>query len=218
MLATVERFQPRSPLYKEVKNAPSFPLPESSRRTRRHRSHGHSTGRLFVGWIVVQRRQGEHHLPDAERPTTNLARARRCVAAFEKANPNITVKIDTQPAGTEGDNLMKTKLSTGDMDDVFYYNSGSLLQALHPDSTLVDLSNEAWVKDLSKDFKSVVSTDKGLYGAPYGTSFGGGVLYNKKVYDKLGLKVPTDWAEFISNSEKIKSDAPDVAPDHPVLR
>lgn len=138
--------------------------------------------------------------------------AKALVAAFEKANPNISVKIDTQPAGTEGDNLMKTKLSTGDMDDVFYYNSGSLLQALHPDSTLVDLSKEAWVKDLSKDFKSVVSTDKGLYGAPYGTSFGGGVLYNKKVYAKLGLKVPTDWSEFISNSEKIKSDAPDVAP------
>lgn len=138
--------------------------------------------------------------------------AKALVAAFEKANPNITVKIDTQPAGTEGDNLMKTKLSTGDMDSVFYYNSGSLLQALHPDTTLVDLSKESWVKDLSKDFKSVVSTDKGLYGAPYGTSFGGGVMYNKKVYEKLGLKVPTDWAEFISNSEKIKSEAPDVTP------
>jgi len=143
---------------------------------------------------------------------TNVTQGKALIAAFEKANPNITVKMDNQPAGTEGDNLMKTKLSTGDMDDVFYYNSGSLLQALHPDTTLVDLSKEAWVKDLSTDFKTVVSTDKGLYGAPYGTSFGGGVLYNKKVYDKLGLKVPTDWAEFLSNSEKIKSDAPDVAP------
>ena len=143
---------------------------------------------------------------------TNVTQGKAQIAAFEKAYPNITVKMDNQPAGTEGDNLMKTKLSTGDMDDVFYYNSGSLLQALHPDTTLVDLSDQSWVKDLSKDFKTVVSTDKGLYGAPYGTSLGGGVLYNKKVYEKLGLKVPTDWAEFLSNSEKIKADAPDVAP------
>ena len=47
------------------------------------------------------------------------------------------------PAGTEGDNLVKTRLATGDMNDIFFYNSGSLLQALHPADTLVDLSEEA---------------------------------------------------------------------------
>ncbi|MEV6378173.1 extracellular solute-binding protein, partial [Streptomyces sp. NPDC051773] len=30
-------------------------------------------------------------------------------------------------------------------------------------------------------------------------------LYNKKVYDKLGLTVPTTWAQFIANSKKIKA-------------
>ena len=140
------------------------------------------------------------------------AQGKALIAAFEKANPNITVKMDTQPPGTEGDNLMKTKLSTGDMDNVFFYNSGSLLQALHPDSTMVNLSDQSWVKDLNKDFKAVVSTDKGLYGAPYGTSFGGGVMYNKKIYSQLGLSVPTSWAEFLSNSETIKTKLPDVAP------
>jgi raffinose/stachyose/melibiose transport system substrate-binding protein len=29
-------------------------------------------------------------------------------------------------------------------------------------------------------------------------------MYNKKVYEKLGLSVPTTWKEFIANSEKIK--------------
>jgi raffinose/stachyose/melibiose transport system substrate-binding protein len=142
----------------------------------------------------------------------NPKTAKDLIAAFEKANPNITVKLDTQPAGTEGDNLMKTKLSTGSMDDVFSYNSGSLLDALHPDTQLVDLSDQSWVKDLTKDFKAVVSTDKGLYGAPLGTSQGGAVMYNKKVYEKLGLSIPTSWSEFMANSEKIKSSDPGVAP------
>src|SRR4051812_17688949 len=150
------------------------------------------------------------YLTQSDDPNTNAAKA--LIAAFEKANPDITVKLDTQPAGTEGDNLMKTKLSTGSMDNVFHYNSGSLLQALNPDQTLVDLSDQDWASTLTDDFKKVVSTDKGLYGAPWGTSFAGGVLYNKKVYESLGLTVPTTWDEFISNSEKIKAAGNGVAP------
>ncbi|MEN2740148.1 ABC transporter substrate-binding protein [Microbacterium sp. X-17] len=130
--------------------------------------------------------------------------AQKFVAAFEKANPNITVKLDTRPQGTDGDNLIKTQLSTGEEDDVFLYNSGSLLQALHPDDTLVDLSGESWASAVLPDFKNAVSTDKGMYGAPWGTSLAGGVMYNKKVYDQLGLTVPTTWADFIANSKKIK--------------
>src|SRR6478609_4207740 len=150
------------------------------------------------------------YLTQSDDNNTNQAKA--LIAAFEKANPDITVKLDTQPGGTEGDNLMKTKLSTGSMDDVFHYNSGSLFQALNPDETMVDLSKESWAMDLTDDFKSVVSTDKGLYGAPWGTSFAGAVLYNKKIYANLGLEVPTTWDEGIANSEKIKSDGNGVAP------
>jgi raffinose/stachyose/melibiose transport system substrate-binding protein len=125
--------------------------------------------------------------------------------AFHKANPTITVKVETRPAGTDGDNLIKTRLSTGDMNDVFLYNSGSLFQALHPDTQLQPLTDEPWVKDITDDFKKTVSTDKGTYGAPTGTTFDGGIMYNKKVYEKLGLSVPKTWSDFIANSEKIKA-------------
>src|SRR6478609_4111617 len=75
--------------------------------------------------------------------TANTAQGKALIQAFEKKYPNITVKMDTQPGGTQGDNLMKTKLSTGSMDDVFHYNSGSLFQALNPKTTMADLSNES---------------------------------------------------------------------------
>ncbi len=159
---------------------------------------GSSDGKTQITWLV-------------QNDETTVAMANAMIAAFEKANTDVTVKLETQPAGTEGDNLMKTKLSTGEMSDVFYYNSGSLLQALHPDSTLVNLSGEKWVKSLTSDFRSVVSTDKGLYGAPLGSSQAGGVVYNRKVYDQLGLSVPTTWDDFMANSEKIKQ-AGGVAP------
>lgn len=127
------------------------------------------------------------------------------VEAFEAENPDITVKVDTRPGGTEGDNLIKTQLSTGTMNDVFFYNSGSLFQALNPDSTLQPLTDEPWVADLSDDFVTTVSTDNGIYGAPWGSTFNGGVLYNKPVYEQLGLEVPDTWADFISNSQAIKA-------------
>lgn len=145
----------------------------------------------------------------ADNSPATAATAKPLIAAFEKANPDITVKFDTRPQGTDGDNLVKTQLSTGEMADVFNYNSGSLMQALNPDNTLVDLTDQKWAKDVDPQFSKVVSTDKGMYGAPFGTSFGGGVMYNKKVYEKLGLSVPTTWDEFISNSEKIKDSGVD---------
>ena len=137
--------------------------------------------------------------------TVSTTFAKDLADAFHKANPKITVKVETRPGGTDGDNLIKTRLSTQSMNDVFLYNSGSLFQALHPDTALQPLTDEPWAKDLTDDFKKTVSTDKGLYGAPQGTTFDGGIMYNKKVYAQLGLSVPTTWAEFISNSEKIKA-------------
>jgi raffinose/stachyose/melibiose transport system substrate-binding protein len=131
------------------------------------------------------------------------------IDAFEKANPNITVKLNTQEGGTPGDNLMKTKLSTGTMEDVFHYNSGSLMQALSPDTTLYSVADESWFKDLNlqQTFIDTVSgADGGIYGVPLGTAQSGGVLYNKKVFAELGLEVPTDWAGFIANAEAVKAD------------
>lgn len=124
--------------------------------------------------------------------------------AFTAANPDITVTVETQPGGGEGDNLMKTKLSTGEMNTIFGYNSGSQLQGLKPDDNLVDLSDQSWVADLTEDMKTVVSGENGLYGTPLGASFGGAVLYNKAIYADLGLEVPQDWATFASNNDAIE--------------
>ncbi|UXN76032.1 hypothetical protein N8D56_25265 (plasmid) [Devosia sp. A8/3-2] len=62
-----------------------------------------------------------------------LARAEVLVEEFEAANPDISIEIETKPGGTEGDNLVKTRLATGTMTDLFVYNSGSLFRAINPD-------------------------------------------------------------------------------------
>ena len=34
---------------------------------------------------------------------------------------------------------------------------------------------------------------------------GGGIFYNTKIYEELGLSVPKTWDEFMANNEKIKA-------------
>ncbi|WP_433717819.1 ABC transporter substrate-binding protein [Actinoplanes sp. CA-051413] len=124
---------------------------------------------------------------------------------FTAANPDITVKVETRPQGTEGDNLVKTRLSTGDMTDVFQYNSGSLFQALAPQKNLVALDDQPWAGQLDDNFKTTVSTGGKTYGAPWGGFIAGAVMYNRAVYAKLNLQVPKTWAEFMANNAKIKA-------------
>ncbi len=132
------------------------------------------------------------------------------ISAFEAQNEDVTIDVETRPGGAEGDNIVKTRLATGEMNDLFFYNSGALLQALNPDQTLLNIADEAFVADINETFLAGVSTDNGVYGVPAGTAMGGGVLYNTAVYDELGLEVPTTWDEFMENNEAIA--ATDVAP------
>jgi raffinose/stachyose/melibiose transport system substrate-binding protein len=143
------------------------------------------------------------YLVDQSENSRNQANA--LVAAFTAKNPNVTINIETRPQGTEGDNLVKTRLATGEMSDVFTYNSGSLLQALHPTDTLVDLSKEAFIPNIVDAFLPTVSQNGQVFGVPTGTAQGGGILYNIKAYQQLGLSVPKSWAEFEANNDKIKA-------------
>ncbi len=148
------------------------------------------------------------YLVDNSQDSTDRAQA--LANAYMHNHPNVTILIEQRPQGTEGDNLVKTRLATGDMDDVFFYNSGSLLQALHPADTLVDLSKEPFIANIVESFLPTVSQGTGIYGVPTGTALGGGILYNKKVFADHGLKVPTTWAEFEANNDALK--AAGVAP------
>ncbi len=127
------------------------------------------------------------------------------VDAYKALHPNVTFNVEIGLAGTEGDNLVKTRLATGEMNDIFYYNSGSLLQALHPADTLVDLSKEPFMANIVDSFKPTVSQNGGIFGVPVGYAAAGGVLYNKKVFAKVGISVPKTWAEFEANNDKLKA-------------
>jgi raffinose/stachyose/melibiose transport system substrate-binding protein len=135
----------------------------------------------------------------------NVKPTRQLAADFQAANPDITIKVEIGPAGTEGDNLVKTRLATGEMNDLFVYNSGSLFQAINPQRNLAPITGEAFLSNVEDSFKPNVTAGSDVYGVPLGPALGGGVLYSRPVYDRLGLQIPKTWAEFMANNAKIKA-------------
>lgn len=126
--------------------------------------------------------------------------------AYTAAHPDVTFDIEQRIGGADGDNIIKTRLATGEMADVFDYNSGSLFQALKPTDTLTDLSGLASQAGVLASFKAVVTSPDGVVrGVPFGAAMGGGIYYNKKIYADSGLSIPTTWAAFMANNEKIKA-------------
>jgi raffinose/stachyose/melibiose transport system substrate-binding protein len=124
-------------------------------------------------------------------------------AAAEKFGVELQVEI--RPGGTEGDNVMKTRLATGDMADIFLYNTGSLLQALNPERSIADLTNESWMVPVTDSFKTAASVNGRVYAVPYGSTQIGGWLYNKRIYRELGLQVPNTWRDLLANLDKVQA-------------
>ncbi|MEO2098268.1 MAG: ABC transporter substrate-binding protein [Brachybacterium sp.] len=135
----------------------------------------------------------------------NIAASESLIAAFNESQSDYEFTMETRPGGTEGDNLVKTRLSTQDMPDAFSYNSGSLFQAIRPVQNLLDLSDQPWVSRLAESFPDSVSAEGKIYGVPHGGSNSGGIWYHKPTYEELGLEVPLTWDDFIANAEAAKS-------------
>lgn len=125
---------------------------------------------------------------------------------IQKATEELGMEFETEltPGGTEGDNIIKTRCASGDLPDLASYNSGSLLMALNPKEHFLDLTDESFMQNVDETFKSVVSQDGRVYGAPYTTTQAGCVIYWKPDYEELGLSVPKTWEEFVSNCRALK--------------
>ncbi|MCI2255770.1 extracellular solute-binding protein [Domibacillus sp. PGB-M46] len=138
------------------------------------------------------------------RDTQSSQEGMNAVAKLVEEKYGIKTEFETRPGGTEGDNIVKTRLATGDMADIAFYNSGSLMQALNPEKNFVDLTNEPFMENVMDSFKETVTANGKVYGAPALPVSVGGWFYNKKVYKELGLSVPKTWDELMANNEKIK--------------
>lgn len=101
--------------------------------------------------------------------------------------------------------IVKSKLNTGEGPDIFMSYSGTKLRDFNPAKNMVDLSDEEWVGQLEQWAIDGNSLDGKLYAQnTAGVDDTNGILYKKSVFEKLGIKPPTNYKEFTEVCDKLK--------------
>lgn len=132
---------------------------------------------------------------------------------IEKLEKEENIKIDAQIVPDEESlNMIKMKLNSGECPDIIDYNIPAVYDIIDPESNFADMTGEEWVSRLVIP-ENVTAKDGKIYGFPFLSVPGlHGFIYNKEVFDKLGISVPTTWEEFLQVCETIKTKGDGVIP------
>lgn len=126
------------------------------------------------------------------------------IAAFEDKYPNITVEVLLDP-DEQITSILQTKLAAGQPSDIVVYNKVSAENELDAMNNFVDLSEEPFVERLI-DPSLFQAPDGKIYGfAMKNTSMEMGIVYDKDMFEEMGVQVPQNFDEFLEACSVIKS-------------
>lgn len=119
---------------------------------------------------------------------------------FVEENKNVT--LDFQAPGKEYENIMKIKMSSNDMPDVFATHGWAKVRY---GNFLADLKDEEWVPRISPAIRDSVSDSSGkVYILPMDWSKDG-IVFNQELVDKYGITIPKTLDEWAAVCETIKT-------------
>ncbi|MDG0791821.1 extracellular solute-binding protein [Cohnella ginsengisoli] len=104
-------------------------------------------------------------------------------------------------------NLLKVKLNSKEAPDIFGGQDGKFdLGPLYDvENNAVDLSGEEWTKRENKLFLEQATWNGKVYALTiWDPTYDYYVVYNKKIFESLGLQVPKTYAEFLAVCEAIQ--------------
>lgn len=128
-------------------------------------------------------------------------------AEFNKKYPNIKVKYDAITA-TEYDSILSLNLSTDTAADLMYVRPFDRGNNLFESGYLLEITEENVpnLAAVSETQRQVYTTDDGkLNSAPY-IYVSYGFIYNKKIFDDLGLEEPKTWDDFFAVLDTLKDE------------
>ena len=125
----------------------------------------------------------------------------------EKFTEETGIKVDYQIIPSDQyENLLLTKLNTGECADIFGAQSScfSIVSQFDVEKNAADLSNESWAANVEPTAAYELSVDGKLYGQPIqDLTACWAVAYNIAIFDELGLSIPTTYDEFCDVCDKI---------------
>lgn len=147
-----------------------------------------------------------------EKVTLNFAASQNWILDVDKElakmfeeETGIAVNFQLSP-DDQYQTIIKSKLNTGEGPDIFMSYSGTKLKDFNPEKNMADLSQEAWVVNQEQWAIDSSSYNGKLYAQNIaGVDDTNGVLYQPAVFEKLGIKVPTNYAEFKEACDKLQA-------------
>ncbi|OPH60286.1 ABC transporter substrate-binding protein [Paenibacillus ferrarius] len=126
----------------------------------------------------------------------------KIVDQFEKQNP--TIKVEVQPVKYDDYyTLLKTKMASGDVIDIFTLNAGSQTKLFADGGYLMDISDQPFMKNFEPNVIKEQATDGKNYLMPVNSS-PIAVFYNKKIFKDLNLEIPKTYDALMAAAKKIK--------------
>lgn len=129
------------------------------------------------------------------------------VAAFEEANPGVTINIQSIQ-NEDMDGKLQTALNSGDAPDIFMARGGGKLADVVEAGQAMDLSDALTQETrdaLGEASLSAFSVDGGVYGVPTAV-LPGGIYYSKDLFQQAGItETPTTVDELSAAVDKLKA-------------
>lgn len=134
---------------------------------------------------------------ELERPYIQAAFAR-----YEKITGN-KIEIVDVPAEEFVSRTSKALTQKDSGIDILASYGGANLNYLNPEQNFYDFTHADWVSDLNLSALNQTIFNGKVMGLPYWESSISGTLYNKKIFDKYKLEVPTNQKEFLEVCEAL---------------
>jgi len=130
------------------------------------------------------------------------------IARFEETY-DVTVDLQTIPADQYSD-VLQSKLSTDSCADIFWIQSnpfaiGSVI--VDPEKYCIDFTGAEWESKMPETRLSSCTFNDKLYGLQiWHNSPEYVMVYNKTLFEEMGIEIPTTYAELLSACDKIAAE------------
>ncbi|KRQ86513.1 Multiple sugar-binding protein precursor [Caloramator mitchellensis] len=127
----------------------------------------------------------------------------KLIQKFEQENPDIDVVQSNPP---EASTVLRTRMAKRDVPDIVSVGGDVTYADLAKAGAFEDLTDSQELQKIHPQYVQMLKDISGLdkvYAIPYAVN-ANAVIYNKKLFNELGLTVPKTWDEFIAVAEKTK--------------
>jgi len=126
------------------------------------------------------------------------------VDKFEQENPDIKIAFSYAPPVAQYIQTLQTRLSAGTAPDIFIITAENRIQLMNQ-NLVTDITDQPFMSNIADAAKVPYTKDGKVYGMAT-SSWGGGILYNVDMLNKVGFTGGTlnSWSDFLDLCQKLK--------------